>query len=922
MASITTFPPVSGVDTGTAYDDTAIAARVKGLEDAGFITADDLPEISEAEWSGISGNIADQEDLATALKAKQDTLVSGTNIKTINGETVLGEGDIIIESGGLDEAQLEAFLIGLEDGTLSGDEYVVMVNREQDVVTRYSLNDLISTIASLVDVSGGDSGLDFEDRQKIDSIEFEATKNQSDGYLLNRANHTGTIQMSVVENLDQALANIELGGMTAGETLRVDGIEDSLALKADLDGSGKLLASQLPDIASGRKIKVADAAARLLVDAHPDLTIAYQTDDGTSWAINGGDAPSNPDNWTELGSALISGVTSYNTRTGNIMPQAGDYTAEMVTESDLKQFVTAADKVSWNNRVPDAPFNGQIYGRKNGEWIIVTGGSGGSGSLSPQKEEELLERSNHTGTQGMETIDGLADTFNTKADINTVYAEPMQTSYTIRTVDSTENQVHTFLLNGTNNSFGIHAYALRMTPSTADSYSLITTIQPGGYYGVKIPRVNGITIESTGQGNEPHVRMTRHVEHGQTVTATSEYSASYAVCKMFQAGDTPLSESDNWCSSRLATPTDPQIITLTLPNAVKLNSYGMVPYNTRSPRTWTFEGRLGDESDWNILHTVTDEASALRRDYTIPTSNQGMYDQYRWVITGSNGNGYFYIGRIFLYTAPAKFMIKDGDTFYDVSSAALTNIYEPMTTLQQHEQTAFGSTRYSTSYDYWKVFQAGYAASTTDHWRSSKVPTIADPQYVGIDLGVTKLISKYELQNSMGTTNVNSPKSWAIQVRNSLLDEWETIHTVLNDTRGGSGETRMFTIPKINQGEWRYVQIVINDRNGTQGYVLLSRFKLYSVIGEELTPISGVVGTSGITVNGTDDKVNISQEVMETLSEPYIVTDEPYRVNFSIDPESEYEYANDTKITLANSYIRFSPTVAGYYKFCYQEPTN
>ena len=50
-----------------------------------------------------------------------------------------------------------------------------------------------------------------------------------------------------------------------------------------------------------------------------------------AWAINGGDAPSNPDNWTELGSALISGVTSFNTRTGNIMPQAGDYTAEMIT---------------------------------------------------------------------------------------------------------------------------------------------------------------------------------------------------------------------------------------------------------------------------------------------------------------------------------------------------------------------------------------------------------------------------------------------------------------------------------------------------------------------------------------------------------------------------------------------------------------
>ena len=34
------------------------------------------------------------------LSGKQDTLVSGTNIKTINGETILGEGDITIQSGG------------------------------------------------------------------------------------------------------------------------------------------------------------------------------------------------------------------------------------------------------------------------------------------------------------------------------------------------------------------------------------------------------------------------------------------------------------------------------------------------------------------------------------------------------------------------------------------------------------------------------------------------------------------------------------------------------------------------------------------------------------------------------------------------------------------------------------------------------
>ena len=49
-------------------------------------------------------------------------------------------------------------------------------------MTRYSLNDLIGTIVSLVDVSGGDSGLDFEDRQKIDSIAFgsQPRKKQTD----------------------------------------------------------------------------------------------------------------------------------------------------------------------------------------------------------------------------------------------------------------------------------------------------------------------------------------------------------------------------------------------------------------------------------------------------------------------------------------------------------------------------------------------------------------------------------------------------------------------------------------------------------------------------------------------------------------------------------------------------------------------
>ena len=38
--------------------------------------------------------------LSDALAAKQDSLVSGANLKTINGESLLGEGDVVIEGGG------------------------------------------------------------------------------------------------------------------------------------------------------------------------------------------------------------------------------------------------------------------------------------------------------------------------------------------------------------------------------------------------------------------------------------------------------------------------------------------------------------------------------------------------------------------------------------------------------------------------------------------------------------------------------------------------------------------------------------------------------------------------------------------------------------------------------------------------------
>lgn len=65
----------------------------------------------------IPDTIARVDDVNEAFSTKQDTLVSGTNIKTINGTSILGSGDITIEGGS--SANIEA-ITDAEINTICG----------------------------------------------------------------------------------------------------------------------------------------------------------------------------------------------------------------------------------------------------------------------------------------------------------------------------------------------------------------------------------------------------------------------------------------------------------------------------------------------------------------------------------------------------------------------------------------------------------------------------------------------------------------------------------------------------------------------------------------------------------------------------------------------------------------------------------
>ena len=109
--------------TGTTITDALNTLRISSGDGTGDMVkvvydTDNDGKVDSAEvadsvaWAGVSGKpstfpptthnhpIAEITSLQTALDNKQASLVSGTNIKTINGNSILGSGDLVVSGGG------------------------------------------------------------------------------------------------------------------------------------------------------------------------------------------------------------------------------------------------------------------------------------------------------------------------------------------------------------------------------------------------------------------------------------------------------------------------------------------------------------------------------------------------------------------------------------------------------------------------------------------------------------------------------------------------------------------------------------------------------------------------------------------------------------------------------------------------------
>jgi hypothetical protein len=231
----------------------------------------------------------------TALDAKQNTLVSGTNIKTIEGQSLVGSGNI----------DLTKTDVGLGNVDNTSD-----TNKPVSSATQTAL----------------------------DAKESTANKNQNNGY-------------------------------------------------AGLDGSGKLNPSQLPSIAVTDTSVVASQVAMLALTAEVG-DIAIRTDLNKTFILQTSPA-STLGNWQELLSPTDAVASVYG-RTGIVTAQAGDYTADQITETAGNKILTSAERT-------------KLAG-------VATGATANS------SDSALRDRTTHTGEQAISTVTNLQNTLNLKLE--------------------------------------------------------------------------------------------------------------------------------------------------------------------------------------------------------------------------------------------------------------------------------------------------------------------------------------------------------------------------------------------------------------------------------------------------------------------------------------------------------------------------
>ena len=190
---------LDGIDMTTKQDKLTSGENIKTINGESILGSGNLV------IGGVDAYTKSEADEKFATKeqmsGKQDTLVSGTNIKTINGDSILGSGNIVIQGGNWDDIQGKP--------------------QFARVATSGDYNDLINK-PTIPDVSGLATKEEIADMEtKSNAAATYATKDEIpslEGYLTETvASETYATKQELGNKLDTATYNSEKAGFETKE---------------------------------------------------------------------------------------------------------------------------------------------------------------------------------------------------------------------------------------------------------------------------------------------------------------------------------------------------------------------------------------------------------------------------------------------------------------------------------------------------------------------------------------------------------------------------------------------------------------------------------------------------------------------------------------------------------------------------------
>jgi len=220
-----------------------------------------------SDWGEIGGTLSSQTDLQTALDAKQATLVSGTNIKTINSTSLLGSGDIVLSGGAVDSVNTKTGVVVIDADDISdsattnkfvtASDITKLANTSGTNTGDQDISGISANASAITDIETKTDNISVTQPVDLDTMESDiATNNAKTGITAGQAS---AITSNTAKNTYPSGDSTKVGHISVTQAVNLDTMESDIATNNAKVG---ITGTQASDItANNAKISYTDASA-------------------------------------------------------------------------------------------------------------------------------------------------------------------------------------------------------------------------------------------------------------------------------------------------------------------------------------------------------------------------------------------------------------------------------------------------------------------------------------------------------------------------------------------------------------------------------------------------------------------------------------------------------------------------------------